>query len=241
MDEALSLQEILKIIKKRLLLIISFVVISAGVTSLLLFYVIPPIYSAQTQILVNQNNINQEVYGWSQLETDLQLIDTYNVIIKSPAILNKVIEELNLDITTESLSNQISVSNEDNSKVVNIIIENKDYGQAVIIANKVAEIFKEEIPTLMNVDNINILSSAAKNDSPSSVKPNKVLTIGVAAIAGLLVSIGLAFLLENLDSTIKNEKDIEEILSLPVMGTVSLMRLEKGNKSSGSQYHARRS
>lgn len=43
----------------------------------------------------------------------------------------------------------------------------------------------------------------------------------------MLLSVGLAFLLENLDSTIKNEKDIEEILSLPVIGRVSLMKLEK--------------
>ncbi len=232
MDEALSLQEILKIVKKRLFLIISFVVITVAVTTLLLFYLISPIYSAQTQILVNQNNVNQEVYGWTELETALQLIDTYNVIIKSPAILNKVIEELNLTVTSESLSNQISVSNENNSKVVNIIVEDEDFRQAVAVANKVAEVFKEEVPTLMNVDNINILSSAAIDDNPISVKPNKILFIGIAGLTGLLVSIGLAILLEILDSTIKSEKDIEEILDLPVIGSVSLMKGYKNHQSS---------
>ncbi|RUL55165.1 YveK family protein [Lysinibacillus antri] len=220
MEESISLLNILKIIRKWMLLIISLVFVCSGISAIISYYVLPPIYEAETQILVNQKTNGQE-YAWSQLETDLQLIDTYNVIIKSPVILNKVINKLNLKTTPESLSGQIYVLNEDNSKVVNIRVEDESPLQSVEIANMVAEVFKEEIPTLMNVDNISILSVAKLSENPSPVKPNKLLNVAIAAVIGLMLGIGLAFLFAFLDTTIKTEQDIEEILALPIMGIVS--------------------
>ncbi|RKQ15433.1 YveK family protein [Ureibacillus endophyticus] len=219
MEESISLIEILKIIQKRLFLILSLVFVCSVISAIISYYVLPPIYEAETQILVNQKNSGQE-YGWSQLETDLQLIDTYNVIIRSPVILTKVIEKLNLDTTPESLARQINVSNADNSKVVNIRVEDESPLKSVEIANTVAEVFKEEIPSLMNVDNISILSVAKLSENPSPVKPNKLINVAIAAIIGLMLGVGLAFLLAFLDTTIKTEQDIEEILALPIMGIV---------------------
>lgn len=219
MEESISLIEILKIIQKRLFLILSLVFVCSGISAIISYYVLPPIYEAETQILVNQKNSGQE-YGWSQLETDLQLIDTYNVIIRSPVILTKVIEKLKLNTTPESLAGQINVSNADNSKVVNIRVEDESPLKSVEIANTVAEVFKEEIPSLMNVDNISILSVAKLSENPSPVKPNKLINVAIAVIIGLMLGVGLAFLLAFLDTTIKTEQDIEEILALPIMGIV---------------------
>ncbi|ATP39445.1 capsular biosynthesis protein [Solibacillus sp. R5-41] len=227
MEERISLLEIAKIIKKRLVLIVILTVISVGIAAGISFYVLTPIYEAQTQILVNQKSNSEEAYSWSQMETDLQLINTYNVIITSPVILNKVIEKQGINILPETLKEQITLTNESNSKVINIIVEDSSSQQAVEISNTVAEVFKEEIPKLMNVDNINILSVAKLSENPTPVKPNKMRNIAIAAVIGLMLGIGLAFLFEFLDTTIKNEKDIEDIVGLPVMGVVGLIAKEK--------------
>lgn len=232
MEDIINLQQLFKILWKRLFLIISFAIVAAGITASISYFVLPPIYQAQTQILVNQKSNDKEAYVLAQQqETDLQLINTYNVIIKSPAILNKVIEKLKLDVTPEMLTKQISVSSESNSKVVNIKVEDPEPQQAVEISNTVAEVFKEEIPKLMSVDNINILSVAKMEKNPSPVKPNKILNTCIAAVVGLLVGIGLAFLLEILNTTIKNERDIEEVIELPIMGLVSSIAQENDIKS----------
>ncbi|QCR31988.1 YveK family protein [Lysinibacillus sp. SGAir0095] len=219
MNGTLDFKRILKILTRRLFLIISFLFISVAMAIVVSFYVLKPIYQAETQILVNQKNTGEEAYSWSVLETDLQLIDTYNVIIKSPVIVNKVIEKLDLKMTPDQLSGQIYVSNEENSKVLTISVEDLDSTQAAEIANTVANVFKEEIPNLMNVDNITILAVAGENASP--VKPNKPLNIAISGVIGLLLGIGLAFLLEFFDNTVKSENDIDEILALPIMGIVS--------------------
>jgi len=239
LEETISLQEILKIIKKRLLLIISLTIVAVVIAVALSFYFITPIYQASTQILVNQKGSSEEVYSWTQMETDLQLINTYNDIIKSPVILDKVIEELNLDTKHEQLINQITLSSESESKVLNIEVQDSNPEQAANIANVTADVFKEQIPSLMNIDNINILSAAKVSENPSPVKPNKTLNIAIGAVIGLMIGIGLAFLLEILDTTIKDEKDVEEILGIPIIGLVGSIPLEKVDKSSFKSHKVR--
>ena len=50
------------------------------------------------------------------METDLQLINTYNDIIITPIILSKVIEELQIDATPEQLSIKLHYQMEVNRK-----------------------------------------------------------------------------------------------------------------------------
>lgn len=198
-----------------------------GITSGISFFILPKVYDAQAQILVNQKNINPETFSWSQMETDLTLIDTYNVIIKSPAILKKVIGELNIKLSSQELSKKITVSHEENSKVVNINVEDENLHQAVSIANTVAEVFKEEIPLLMSVDNINILAIAEYSSTTKPVKPKIMLNIGIATIVGLILGIGLALLRESFDRTIMDEYDIEEITNLPLVGFINQVKSDK--------------
>ncbi len=205
--------------------------LSMGIAILISYYIQTPIYEAETQLLVNQKSYeNQQLVGAQNVDTDLRLINTYNVIIKSPVILAKVIDVLSLDTTPDELMKQIEVSSANNSQVVNIRVQDKNEENAVKIANSIAEVFKEEIPVLMHVDNINILFVAQSSEQPVPVKPNKMLNLIIAAICGFALAIVLAYFLETIDRTIKTEQDIEEILSLPVIGVVSNIELQTRKK-----------
>lgn len=241
MEETVSLQEIAKILKKRLWTIIFLTVISMGISAGISFYALTPIYQAQTQILVNQNNSSEGVYSWQTIETDLRLINTYNVIITSPAILTPVIEALNLNLTPAQLAQKISISNENDSKVVTISVENPNPSKAVELSNKVAEEFKEQIPQLMSVDNISILSKAKLSENPTPIQPNKMLNIAIGGLIGLMLGIGLAFLLEFLDMSIKGEQDVEDYLGLPLIGIVDFIKEENQSRFSLNPRKARRS
>ncbi|MBS7345597.1 MAG: capsular biosynthesis protein [Caryophanon sp.] len=221
MEETISLQDIFHTLKKRVGLIVSTTVAAIIIAAVISFFMLTPMYQATTQILVNQQNTQAQQVTTSEIQTNLQLINTYSEIIKSPAILDIVVDELDLDLTAAQLAGKIAVSNANNSQIVSVSVQDANHAVATDVVNTIANVFKEEVTDLMNVDNVNILSPAMHSENPAPVSPNKTLNMAIAAVLGLMVGVGIAFLLEYLDTTVKTEKDIEDLLDLPVIGLVS--------------------
>lgn len=221
MEETISLQDIFQTLKKRLGMIAGITIAAIVIAAIISFYVITPMYQATTQILVNQQSSQSQQVTTSEIQTNLQLINTYSEIIKSPAILDIVNAELDLELTASQLASKITVSNANNSQILAVSVQDENHAVATDIVNTIATVFQKEITELMNVDNVNILSPAMHSENPSPVSPNKMLNMAIAAVLGLMIGVGLAFLLEYLDTSIKTEKDVEELLDLPVIGLVS--------------------
>ena len=221
MEETISLQDLFKTMKKRMSLIISLTIIAVTLSGLVSFLFLTPIYQASTQILINQEKADVTAFNSQDIQTNLQLINTYNVIIKSPVILSKVIEQLDLETTPTALNSKITVNNEQDSQVVNISVQDPNPSVAVDIANTTASVFQNEIIKLMKVDNVSLLTPAILAENPAPVKPDPILNMAIAAVIGLMLGVGIAFLLDYLDTTVKNEQDIEELLNLPILGLIS--------------------
>ncbi|SDB81169.1 Capsular polysaccharide biosynthesis protein [Pelagirhabdus alkalitolerans] len=225
MEETISLQEIVAIIRKRLGLIILLTIGAALISGVVTTFFMTPIYESSTQFLVNQNQApnETEVSGveLNDLRTNVELINTYNVIIQSDRILSEVQEELGLNISTTALSNKLTVDNENDSQVVTVSATDPDPEMAVQIVNTTVGVFQDQIGDLMNVDNVNVLNEAQVPLNPSPISPNTMLNIAIAGVLGLMVGVGLAFLLDFLDTTVKTEEDVEKDLGLPVIGIVS--------------------
>lgn len=230
MEETISLKELFQTLKKRLSLIIIITAIATATSGIVSYFLLTPIYQSSTQILVNQSKDEQQVYNAGEVQTNLQLINTYNVIIKSPAILDKVIEKERLNMTSGALNGLVTVASEQNSQVVNITVQNEDPKEAANIANSIAITFQEEISNIMNVDNVSILTKAQVGENPSPIKPQPVLNMAIALVVGAMASVGIAFLLEYLDNTIKTEQDIENQLGLPVLGAITTITMDDDMK-----------
>jgi capsular polysaccharide biosynthesis protein len=232
MEETISLRDLFYTLRKRIWLIISITMITTLVSGIYSFFLATPIYSSSTQLLVNQEKSEQPMY--SEIQTNLQLINTYNVIIKSPAILDIVAKELDLGLTGDLLNEKITVGSEKDSQVLNITVQDADAQMATDIANTTAKVFQNEIVKIMSVDNVSILAKAKTKENQSPIKPKPVLNIAIALVVGLMASVGISFLLEYLDNTIKNEMDVEKLLGLPVLGAVhTIGEKEKGNSIYG--------
>lgn len=229
MEETISLQEFFQTLRKRMLLIFSITLLVTALSGVISFYFLTPIYESSTQLLINQEDTNQ--MPDVDIQTNLQLINTYSIIIKSPAILDLVIKELALEnMTTQSLNKKININSEGDSQVVTITVQDADQYIARDIANSTADIFQREVIDLMNINNVSILSRATASDEQEPVKPQPILNIAISMVIGFVLSIGLAFLLEYLDNTLTSEQDIEKLLSLPVIGSISSMEIKEQKK-----------
>lgn len=227
MEETISLKEIFDTLKKRLRLIMVITIVAVAISAAVSYFLLTPSYSASTQLLVNQSKEEGQSYTSGDLRTNLDLINTYNVIITSPRIIEPTLEELDLDRSAGELRNQVTVRSEGDSQVVSISVEDENPAIAVQIANTLGTVFQRDIVEIMNVDNVSILTTAELSDSPSPVSPNPPLNMAIALVVGLMAAVGLAFLLEFLDNTIKTDDDVEQKLGIPVLASISRIDASK--------------
>ncbi|MDQ0883003.1 YveK family protein [Peribacillus sp. V2I11] len=226
MEETISIKDIFKTLKKRWKLIMLLTLIAALISGSISYFLLTPVYQSSTQILVNQKQSENQLDS-TQIRSNIDMINTYSVIIKSPAILEKVIDELELDQSVDQLSQKITINSQENSQVFSLTVQDRNPAKAVEIANTVSSIFQKEIKDIMKVDNVSILAKAEIKENPTPVKPNPLLNIAIAVVVGLMAGIGLAFLLEYLDNTIKDEDDIERLLDLPLLGSIQKISQHK--------------
>lgn len=229
MKDTISFKEFLGIIKKRWLFISIFTIVITTLFGTISYFGISPQYEASTQILVNQKSSNQlEV---SVPQSSLELINTYSVIIKSPAILDKVIEKLNLNQTIHELNEKITVNIQSESQVFTLTIQDSRPSRSVEIANTISETFQKEIKNIMNIDNVNILARAKMVEDPVPVSPSPILYTIVGFIVGLMMGIGFVLFIEYLDNSLKSSNDVEKYLDLPVLGSVQKVSKQKVKKN----------
>jgi capsular polysaccharide biosynthesis protein len=223
----LELRKIVAILRKRAWIIVLITLIATLTAAVLSYFVMTPIYEASTQLLVNKSDRQENaLYNLNDITADLKLTETYSVIIKSPRIIDLVIQKLSLTMTPEELTEKVEVNPVKNSQVISITVTDISQEQAARIANTVVEVFKTEIVSIMKVDNVQILSKAKVEPMPEPVKPKPLLNMAISFVVGIMLSVGLAFLLEYLDTSIRSEEEIEQTLGLPVLGSIPVIAQE---------------
>lgn len=222
MEESISLAELFDVIRKRIVLIISFGLIGIALAAIVTFFFITPKYSASTQVLVNRASDPNKTTQFTDLQTDVQMINTYKDIITNTVILDDVRKELKSPITTDELKNQIEIVTQQNSQVFAIKVTDSDPYMAAEIANTVAKVFQDKISDIYtSVQNVKQISQAIPNSSQISPKPSLNMVIGL--VLGILIGAALAFLMEFLDKTVRDEKFILDNLEWTNLGAVSQM------------------
>ncbi|HHU64130.1 MAG TPA: lipopolysaccharide biosynthesis protein [Clostridiales bacterium] len=217
----MELREYLFIIKKRLWIIILFIIIAVLISAFVSAFVLDRVYEAYTTLMVVKEKSDQSSLEYNDILLNQRLVKTYSEVAKSNRVLSRVDEELGLDIPTDRLAELINVESVADTEVIKISAEHTQPQLAVDITNKVAEVFMEEIVKLMKMENVQVIDEARVPVAP--VKPRTSLNIAIAFVVAIMAGLGLVFLLEYLDNTIKTPEDVERHLGLPTLGNIPLM------------------
>lgn len=219
MEEEISLVELFDILKKHFNLIVVTTLATTVIAAIYTFFLATPMYQSSTQMLVTQSSSENQLVSQADINTSISLINTYEDIIRNDVILNPVIEELDLETTPGALREQLTVQSDSNSQVFSIAVEDENPYRAAEIANATADIFREEIYDIMNVDNVTIISAA--NPNLNQATPNNVLNIVIGFLLGAMIGVGLVFLRELTDNTVKSSDYIEQATGWTTLGHVS--------------------
>lgn len=226
--EELDLKELLRYYLKKLPIILIITAIFTIAGYVYTEYIQIPMYEGVTTIILVEEN-DKENITQDEITVNEKLVTTYSHIIKSRRVLEQVKEELKLDRSIYDLSEQIYVSAIEETSIIKITVTDTNNKLASKIANKVAEIFKEEITEIYNLKNISTIDEAIVEKYPYNV--SEVKQIIIFAIGGIGISCALIFIMYYFDNSIKNKKEIEEKLNIPVIGEIPIAtKLDKKKK-----------
>ena len=220
-EEEISLGEIFAIIKQRLLLIISLGIVGLLASALYTFFLVTPMYDSTTQLLVNRTSDSANEIQLSDINTNVQMINTYKDIIKGPVILGDVKDNLASNYTVGELGEMVTIGSNENSQVFSMTVTSADPVEAAEIANEIATTFQANIGEIMKVENVSIISEAVVNPNP--ISPNVLMNLMLGALVGGMLGLGLAFLQHFMDRTIRDNQFIGQTIGWPDLGVISEM------------------
>lgn len=229
MEETISLKEIFDILRKHLTSILISMFVGLALAAIVTFFVLTPKYRSQAQLIVTLPQT--ETTNANDVNMNLQMINTYKELVTGDLVINQVKDriesEYGIDKSVQELKDSVEVTQSQNSLMFSIRATDTSSVYAANIANTTALVFQENAKDVLSVDKISIISNAEASSSP--VSPNNKLNLAIGLVLGILVGVGIAFLLELLDRTVKDNKYVTETLGFTILGTVPQMSAKEVN------------
>jgi len=224
-EQEIRLDEIFDALKKRWLMIVSITLIAAIIAAVLSFFVIKPKYEASTKLFIGKEEAESQGYSQNDVTMYQKLMKTYTATIKTKDLVEKALGSSNLEVDTKSVLENLTVTSLADTQILEVKYKSIDPMEAKTIIEEITDEFMKTSKKLVPNGNIQIIESVEVPDKP--VSPNKKMNIAIAFVLGLMVSVGLALLLEFLDNTFKTKEQIERELDIPVIGTIPQVKEDK--------------
>lgn len=241
----IDLMQLLRICRKHIWALILWSVGLAIVGFAVADFVMPAKYTSSAQLLVNQkSNKTDPNAAYTTQQANMQLVTTYKDIVTSHVILKeasdrlanpvKVIKKAKSYVVSPSeLGGNVSVSTQQQSQVFSISATTNTPDKAKAEANAVARVFRDRIPSIMNVNNVTIVAPATNGVQSS---PNVKLFTLAGFVIGLVLSFAVVLIREMSNTTVRDDDFLVNELGLTNLGQIAHFHVSssfKINKNKG--------
>lgn len=217
-EQVISIEEIFEALKKRWKMIALITILATVIAGVVSFFVIDPVYEASTKLFVGKEENSEESYNSNDIAMYQKLLKTYSETIKTRDLLTSAIKDSKYDLEVGAVSSAITVVPVADTQILQIKYQSKDPKEAEIMLKAISNNFIKTAKELVPNGNVRTIEAVEMPEKP--ISPNKKMNIAIAFLLGLMVSVGLVFLLEYMDNTYKSKEQLENELGLPVLGTI---------------------
>lgn len=215
----IDLRQIFAVIMSKIVIIVLVGIITALLAFIGSKLFIKPVYKSQTSLYV-LNKQNQGTTTLSDLQSSAKLTQDYMILVKSRTVTEKVISELNLNMTNGGLAKNISVSTPTDSRVLEITVSSHDPYEAKRIADKVAEVSADSICDIMQIEKVNVFEEANVPTAPSS--PNCMKNAMLAFVLGFVLAVAVVVIRFIMNDNINTSDDVERYLGISTLALIPL-------------------
>ena len=219
--EELDLKELLGIFWAKRAQIILLIAIFLVIGFIYSYVILTPEYQSVTSILLAKSNTTTSdgttpAMTTSEITMNQQLVSTYSALVTSESVINQVISNLKIDKTVADLENNIKVTAQDDTEIIQIAVVDEDPEMARKIASEVANVFINKIAKeYYSMDNVYVVDEAKASEEPYNI--NHIKDLIIFAGIGFVISCVYVLIANMLDTTVKSKEDIEKKLGLTVL------------------------
>lgn len=227
-NEELNIQDIFKVLKKRVKLIIIITLLFSVTSGMITFFIIEPKYKSEASLFIGKDNgnIGETI---DEIDTYITYMLTYVEIVKTKSVIESAMKSANIDISANQVLSKLEVLPRGETQIMEIKYTDTDRVRAFDVVSAVTNEFMTRAKTMMPKGNLQMLEPPEIPSSPAS--PNKKLNLIIGTILGFMVSVGIVFLLEFLNNCYKDKDDIEDDFAIAVIGEVPIINEKKFVKS----------
>lgn len=174
-----------------------------------------PTYESTTRLFVSTSGNESASDLLTGNSFTQQRVKSYADIVTSPAVLDAVVAELNLQDIADSLPGNITATVPLNTIILEITVTDPSPYRAANIANSVASSLEAVVTNLETVDptlaspvKLSIIQPGQAAKSPASPRP--LLNLALGALIGLALGFGASLLRESLDLRIRSVEDVPD-------------------------------
>lgn len=223
-EQVISISEIIDAVKKRWKIIALCTLIATLVSGIFSFFIISPTYEASTKVFIGKEESSVENYNYNDITMYQKLLKTYSELIKTKDLINRSITNSEYELDVEDVLNNVSVTTVADTQMIQIAYKSTSPNIAKNMLENITNEFITTAQELVPNGNVRVLETVELPEEP--VAPNKKMNIAIAFILGMMVGLGIVFLLEYLDNTYKNKEQLEKDLDIPVLGVIPMSDLE---------------
>ena len=173
-------------------------------------------YRAEASLYITSS---ESLLSFSELQLSSALTEDYAYIIKSRTVLERVIDELGLDMDYKQLGVLVGVTNPDSSHVISISVTTMDPEMSRNIANSLLNVSVEQINQIVGNGMPSVIDESVIR-AVVTQKPSMAKYIVLGAMLGFVLAAGILIVRMLMDTTIKSEDDVERYLGVPLLSSI---------------------
>jgi len=221
-ERELGLDELFEALKKRWLMIVTITLIVTIASAALSFFIIKPKYEASTKFFIGKDESEKESYSQDEVMMYQKLMKTYSEAIKTKDLLSRGLKGISLKLEPSEILKNLTVVTVEDTQILQIKYKSKNPQEAKVVIEGVSDEFIKTAKELVPNGNIKVIEAVELPKKP--VSPNIIMNIAIAFALGMIVAVGLAFLLEFLGNTFKNKEQLEREFEIPVIGIIPTVK-----------------
>ena len=201
-------------------LIVLCAVIGGGAAYFYTARYITPLYQATAKIYVLTSR--SSAVNLSDLQIGSILTYDYQEVFNTWEVHERVRANLDLPYNYGIMQSMLSVSNPEDTRILNISVSSDDPIEAAMMANEYATVAKRYISEIMSTEQPNLLSEALVPNVPYT--PNRTRNAAMGFVAGAAIPMGIILLLFMLDDKIRSADDISKYAGIPTLAVVPIVK-----------------